>query len=62
MIEEVWNNLIGNAIKFSDDGGQLKIKSFQNKNTAIVIISDDGIGMSKETQKKIYDPHYYSFL
>lgn len=43
MIEEVWNNLIGNAIKFSDDGGQLKIKSFQNKNTAVVIISDDGI-------------------
>ena len=58
MIEEVWNNLIGNAIKFSDDGGQLKIKSFQNKNTAVVIISDDGIGMSKETQKKIYDKFF----
>ena len=31
MMEEVWNNLIGNAIKFSDSGGQLKIKSLKNK-------------------------------
>lgn len=53
MMEEVWNNLIGNAIKFSDSGGQLKIKSLKNKNTVIVIISDNGIGMTKETQEKI---------
>lgn len=58
MMEEVWNNLIGNAIKFSDSGGQLKIKSLKNKNTVIVIISDNGIGMTKETQEKIYDKFF----
>ena len=52
MMEEVWNNLIGNAIKFSDSGGQLKIKSLKNKNTVIVIISDNGIGMTKEDSVK----------
>ena len=58
MMEEVWNNLIGNAIKFSDSGGQLKIKSLKNKNTVIVIISDNGIGMTKEKQEKIYDKFF----
>jgi len=30
----------------------------KNKNTVIVIISDNGIGMTKETQEKIYDKFF----
>lgn len=58
MLEEVWNNLISNAIKFSDVGGRLKIATLQNEDIATIVITDNGIGMTKETQKKIYDKFF----
>lgn len=58
MLEEVWSNLIGNALKFSNVGGTLNIAAFQSKNIATIIISDNGIGMTKENQKKIYDKFF----
>lgn len=58
MLEEVWNNLIGNAIKFSDIDGKLEITTLHSKNMATIIISDNGIGMTKETQEKIFDKFF----
>lgn len=54
----VWQNLIGNAIKFSKNKGKISI-SIQNDNDNIVVkIADNGIGMSEETQKHIFDKFY----
>jgi len=46
-------NLINNAIKFSP-GGEVSVKLKEEDGTAVIKVSDNGIGMSKETQAVIF--------
>lgn len=57
ILEQVWLNLIGNAIKFSHNSGQIKIR-LRNKEKIKIIIEDNGIGMSEETKERIFDRFY----
>ena len=58
MVEIIWRNLISNAIKFTPKDGIIKIKQTSTESQIIVEISDNGIGMSEETQKHVYDKFY----
>ena len=58
LLLQVWTNLIGNAIKFSHPGGTISMVLKENQQDLEVIISDDGIGMSKETQAHIFEKFY----
>ena len=61
-IREVLVNLLGNAVKFTKDGGAitLDISSYpgaDEKHTIIrYVVRDNGIGMSEEFQKKLFNP------
>ena len=61
-IREVLVNLLGNAVKFTKDGGEitLDISSYPGADEKHIIsryvVRDNGIGMSKEFQKKLFDP------
>lgn len=61
-IREVLVNLLGNAVKFTKDGGAitLDISSYPGADEKHIIIRyvvrDNGIGMSEEFQKKLFDP------
>lgn len=55
---QVWTNLIGNAIKFTSENGTISISIEKTTDTLQVIISDNGIGMSKETQAHIFEKFY----
>lgn len=57
LLSQVWQNLIDNAIKFSNDNGKISISLTSNEET-IFRITDNGIGMSEETQKRIFDKFY----
>lgn len=57
LLLQVWQNIIGNAIKFSHQNGVVKIELFKNENF-VVKISDDGIGMNEETQSHIFDKFF----
>lgn len=59
-LNQVWINILSNAIKFSKDGGMIKIhgKSYHDK--VIVKITDYGIGMDQETLKHIFDKYFTS--
>ncbi|HEY4798634.1 MAG TPA: ATP-binding protein, partial [Bacteroidia bacterium] len=51
-------NLIDNALKYSEEKPQIRI-STDNMNGGIQIsVSDNGIGISRENQKKIFDTFY----
>ena len=53
---QVFNNIISNAIKFSHEGGQIIIRTNISKDKVIVKVIDRGIGMDKDHQKNIFDP------
>lgn len=58
LLEQVWLNLLGNAIKFSPIKGKISIRLTQAEKTAIVQISDKGIGMSDDTMTRIFEKFY----
>jgi len=57
-LELVWNNLISNAIKFTENEGTIKISLNKENDNYIVKVSDTGCGMDKETGKHIFDKFY----
>jgi len=54
----IWNNLIGNAVKFTNNEGTIKISLRKEKNNYIFTIKDSGCGMSTETGRHIFDKFY----
>lgn len=61
QLGQAFLNIIGNAIdavKLRDVDPMIQIKTKLVKDTIIVIIRDNGIGMSKEIQEKIFDPFF----
>jgi signal transduction histidine kinase len=57
LLNQVWVNIIQNAIKFSPEGSDIEVRVFRADN-AIVEIQDHGCGMSEEAQKRIFDKFY----
>lgn len=58
LLFQVWTNLIGNAIKFSEPCGAISVRIQKKDSDIEVIISDDGIGMSEETQAHLFEKFY----
>ncbi len=58
LMNNVWINLIDNAIKFSPPGGKIEIRLTERGDNLVFRISDHGCGMDEETQKHIFDRFY----
>lgn len=58
MLSHVWNNLIGNAVKFTPDGGMIRITLSESAESVTVRVSDTGIGMDAEMRKHIFEKFY----
>jgi two-component system phosphate regulon sensor histidine kinase PhoR len=54
----VISNLIDNAIKYSKENLMIKIKSYNNSNSFYFEVEDNGIGMSKDTVKNVFEKFY----
>ena len=56
-IKQVLFNLLGNAIKFTPDGGSIIISADETKSGFIKLsVTDTGIGISAEDQEKLFQP------
>jgi len=55
-IKQVLLNLISNSAKFTPDGGKIQIKAAKKDDWCQVSVIDNGIGIKKEYQKKIFEP------
>jgi len=56
--EQILNNLLSNAIKFTQDGGKIKITAKSQYSDLIVEVKDNGPGISKDEQRKLFVPYY----
>jgi len=54
MIETVLRNLISNAIKFSNPHGMIKLTAVSQDDEVIIMIKDQGKGMSEEQMNKLF--------
>lgn len=55
-IEQVLNNLIGNAIKFSPPGSRVEVKLARFDGRVIISVTDEGPGISPEELEKLFRP------
>jgi CheY-like chemotaxis protein len=53
-MNRIFYNLISNAIKYSNEGGEIKIRSYLGNNTLNIEIEDNGIGIPEEQQELIF--------
>jgi K+-sensing histidine kinase KdpD len=54
MMNTVLRNLIGNAIKYSFQNGNVCVEAEKSQDYTIIAVKDEGIGMSTETQKSLF--------
>ena len=61
-VEEVLQNLLQNAIKYSPGGGEIVVRVTRDERDggrAVVAVSDQGIGISPEAQPRVFETHGY---
>lgn len=58
LLLHVWNNIIGNAIKFSPDGGLVVIRLEKASDRVRFYVDDRGPGVSEISKKHIFDKFY----
>ncbi|GAB4108728.1 MAG: ATP-binding protein [Roseiflexaceae bacterium] len=57
-IRAVLENLVSNAIKYSPDGGVIRVAARVDRNRAVVSVSDQGIGIPQEEQPRLFRRFY----
>ena len=58
LLDQVWVNILDNAIKHSPCGGIIQIRLWRNEDSVSVFIKDEGDGMSEDVQKHIFEKFY----
>jgi signal transduction histidine kinase len=58
QLQQVWTNLLDNAIKFTPSGGNIRIQLSQEASFVRILLSDTGIGMSETVRQRIFDRFY----
>lgn len=58
MLSQLFLNILNNAVKFSDDGGEIRVACYGERKHLVVSIEDHGIGMDEATQKRIFEQFY----
>ena len=51
----VVTNLVGNALRYTDSGGQITLEAERRGNLVYISVADTGVGIPKEYQKKIFE-------
>ena len=58
FMEQMWINLLGNAIKFTPAGGNIEITGNIEEDGIVLTFADSGPGMDEETKQHIFEKFY----
>jgi signal transduction histidine kinase len=59
-IDQVFENLIGNAVKYSPSGGRVRVRLEAKGDEALVSVDDQGIGIAADELERIFNIFYRS--
>ena len=57
-LNQIWTNLIDNAIDAMNGKGELRVRTYREDNCVVVEIGDNGPGISPEVQPHIFEPFF----
>ena len=57
-MQKLFGNLLNNSMKYSPDGGRISIKVLNDGENVTVSISDQGVGLTLDQAKLVFDPFY----
>lgn len=58
LLAHVWQNILSNAIKFAPENGIIHILLRRENGSLITSITDNGIGMSEDVMRRIFEKFY----
>ena len=58
LLKELLENLIQNAIRYNRDGGWVRVRVSSENQHAVLLVSDNGIGIPREQQERVFERFY----
>ena len=58
LLKNIVINLLSNAIKFSNENGKIKLITFVENDHLVLIVQDDGIGISEEDKEHLFSSFF----
>lgn len=58
LMQQVWVNLIDNAVKFTEENGNIAVYLRQIGTEVIATVADDGVGIPADKQQRIFEKFY----
>lgn len=58
LLATVWTNIIGNAVKYSENGSEIDVTLEKAGDSVVVTVTDDGIGILPDELPRIFDKFY----
>jgi len=58
LLEQVWDNLLSNAIRYSEEKGKIVVTCSRKENVVVVSIRDHGIGIPKDSLERVKERFY----
>ncbi len=57
-LNQIFDNLIDNAIKYTESGGRVEVSLFQKNGKVVIEVEDDGVGIPAEDLPRIFERFY----
>jgi len=57
-LQQVFTNLLGNAVKFTPEGGVVILKVSEKNDNIVTVVTDTGVGIPSEELPRIFDDFY----